>query len=149
MAWVWKGFGLEFYKQSLILQKKKKKKKKKRKKKRKKRETLGAFVLLRLFYSNYWVYGISLGLPIFIGSMLINKGLPRRLSGYRTYLQGRCGSNPGVRKIPQRRAWQPPPVFLSGKAHGERSLAGYSPWGRKGLDTLKLLSTHTCSLMLF
>ena len=30
-----------------------------------------------------------------------------------------------VRKIPWRRAWQPPPVFLPGKCHGERSLAGY------------------------
>ena len=23
------------------------------------------------------------------------------------------------------------PVFLSGKSHGQRSLAGYSPWGGK------------------
>ena len=29
--------------------------------------------------------------------------------------------------IPQRRAWQPTPVFLPGKAHAQRSLAGYSP----------------------
>ena len=27
------------------------------------------------------------------------------------------------------RKWQPAPVFLSGKFHGQRSLAGYSPWG--------------------
>ena len=25
--------------------------------------------------------------------------------------------------------WQPTPVFLPGKAHGKRSLVGYSPWG--------------------
>ena len=31
----------------------------------------------------------------------------------------------------QRRKWQPTPVFLSEKSHGQRSLAGYSPWGRK------------------
>ena len=30
-----------------------------------------------------------------------------------------------------RRKWQPTPVFLSGKSHGQRSLAGYSPWGRR------------------
>ena len=36
-----------------------------------------------------------------------------------------------VKKIPWRRKWQPTPVFLPGKSHGERSLAGYSPWGRK------------------
>ena len=30
----------------------------------------------------------------------------------------------GVRKIPWRRKWQPTPVFLPGKSHGKRSLAG-------------------------
>ena len=34
-----------------------------------------------------------------------------------------------------RRKWQPTPVFLPGKSHGQRSLAGYSPWGRKESDT--------------
>ena len=28
------------------------------------------------------------------------------------------------------RIWQPTPVFFSGKCHRQRSLAGYSPWGR-------------------
>ena len=32
---------------------------------------------------------------------------------------------------PWRRKWQPTPVFLPGKSHGHRSLAGYSPWGHK------------------
>ena len=32
---------------------------------------------------------------------------------------------------PWRRKWQPTPVFLPGKPHGQRSLAGYSPWGYK------------------
>ena len=34
-----------------------------------------------------------------------------------------------VRKMPWRRKWQPTPVFLPGKSHGQRNLAGYSPWG--------------------
>ena len=38
---------------------------------------------------------------------------------------------PWVEKIPWRRKWQPIPVFLLGKFHGQRSLAGYSPWGHK------------------
>ena len=42
--------------------------------------------------------------------------------------------NPWVRKIPWRRKWQPTPVFLPEKSHGQRSLAGYSPWGHKELD---------------
>ena len=37
-------------------------------------------------------------------------------------------------KIPWRRAWQPPPVFLPGESHGHRSLVGYSPWGCKESD---------------
>ena len=43
----------------------------------------------------------------------------------------RCGFNPWIRKIPQRRKWQPAPVFLPGKFPGQRSLAGYSPWSLK------------------
>ena len=43
----------------------------------------------------------------------------------------RRGFNPWVRKIPWRRKWQPTPVFLLGKSHGQRSLVGYSPWGQK------------------
>ena len=27
--------------------------------------------------------------------------------------------------------WPPTPVFLPGEFHGQRSLEGYSPWGRK------------------
>ena len=39
------------------------------------------------------------------------------------------------------------PVFLPGESHGQRSLAGYSPWGHKETDTTEQLSvykhTHT------
>ena len=48
-----------------------------------------------------------------------------------------------VRKIPWRRGWQPTPVLLSGESHGQRSLAGYSPGGRKESDTTESLS-HKC-----
>ena len=41
------------------------------------------------------------------------------------------GFDPCVGKIPWNRKWQPNPLFLPGKFHGQRSLAGYSPWGRK------------------
>jgi len=39
-----------------------------------------------------------------------------------------------MRKIPWRRAWQPTPVFLPRESLGQRSLAGYSAWGRKEPD---------------
>ena len=48
----------------------------------------------------------------------------------------RCGFNPWVGKIPWRRKWQPTPVFLPGKVHGQRSLVGCSPWGGKELDII-------------
>ena len=43
----------------------------------------------------------------------------------------RHGLDPWVKKIPWRRKWKSTPVFLPGKSHGQRSLAGYSPWGHK------------------
>ena len=45
----------------------------------------------------------------------------------------RCGFDPWVGKILQRRKWQPTPVFLLGESHGQGSLVGYSPWGHKKL----------------
>ena len=49
-------------------------------------------------------------------------------------------SDPWVRKIPWRRAWQPTPVFLPGEFHGQRSLECYGPWGRKESDTTEQLT---------
>ena len=51
----------------------------------------------------------------------------------------RFGFNPWVRTIPWRRKWQPAPVFLPGKFHGQRNLVGYRPWGHKELD----MTEHT------
>ena len=42
-----------------------------------------------------------------------------------------------------RGVWQPTPVFLPGESHGHRSLAGYSPQGRKESDTTEA-TEHTC-----
>ena len=47
---------------------------------------------------------------------------------------GDPGSIPGL-GIPWRRKWQPTPVFLPGEFNGQRSLAGYGPWGHKELNT--------------
>jgi len=44
------------------------------------------------------------------------------------------GLIPGLGRFPWRREWQPTPVFLSGEFHGQRSLVGNSPWGRKESD---------------
>ena len=47
---------------------------------------------------------------------------------------GDPGLIPGLGRFPWRRKWQPTPVFLPGESHGQRSLVGYSPRGRKELD---------------
>ena len=54
----------------------------------------------------------------------------------------RPGFNPQVWKIPFRRAWKPTSVFLIGEAHGQRSLAGYGPQGRKELEVTEV-TQHT------
>ena len=79
----------------------------------------------------------------------MGKGFKERwLSGWRICLQcrrhRRCEFNPWVGKIPWRRKWQPSPVFLLGKCYGQRSLAGYSPWGRtKSRTQLRRLNTRS------
>ena len=42
----------------------------------------------------------------------------------------------------QRRQWNPTPVFLPGKSHGQGSLVGCSPWGRWGSGTTERLHFH-------
>ena len=46
--------------------------------------------------------------------------------------------NTWLRKIPRRRKWQPTPVFLPEKSHGQRSLVGYRQEGRAELDTTEV-----------
>ena len=76
--------------------------------------------------------------------------LPRQLPGFPADASGKepacqcretlrcgfdpCGFDPWVRKIPCRRKWLPIPVFLPGESHGQRSLAGYNPWGHSQSD---------------
>ena len=50
-------------------------------------------------------------------------------------MQRKSGFDPCVEKIPWRRA-----VLLLGESHGQRSLAGYNPWGRKESDTTEGLT---------
>ena len=44
--------------------------------------------------------------------------------------------------VGRRRQWQPTPVLLPGKSHGQRSLVGCSPWGREESDTTERLHFH-------
>ena len=71
-------------------------------------------------------------------------GLPRWPSGKESTCQcRRRGFYPWVGKIPWRRKWQPTPVFLPGKSHGQRGLVGYSPWGHRVRHDQVTEHTHT------
>jgi len=54
---------------------------------------------------------------------------------------GDVGWIPGSGRSPRGGNGKPTPVFLPGESHGQRSLLGYSPWGRKESDMTK--HTHT------
>jgi len=57
-------------------------------------------------------------------------GLPWRLGSKEFACQGRrCRFSPWVGKILWRRKWQPTPVFLSGKSHGQKNPGGLQSMG--------------------
>ena len=69
-------------------------------------------------------------LVLFIGTFM--QGLPWWVNDKEPACQcRRPGFNSWVGRIPWRRKWQPTPVFLTGKLHGQRNLVGYSPWGHR------------------
>ena len=61
-----------------------------------------------------------------IGHVMAFQGASRQTS---------CLPMQETQEITWKRKWQPTPVFLPGKFHGERSLVGYSPRGYKESDT--------------
>ena len=77
---------------------------------------------------------ISLCLPLSRAPqvVLVVKNLPANAEDIKD------ASYPWVEKFPWRRAWQPTKVFLPGESHGQRSLGGYSPRGRKELDVTEM-----------
>ena len=71
----------------------------------------------------------------------MHQELPWWLSGKESVCQSRkLGFDHWVRKIPQRRAWQPTPVFLPGESHGQKGLVGYSPEGYKEWDVTEAVT---------
>ena len=64
----------------------------------------------------------------------VSEGFPGGLVVKNLAASARLGFGPWAGKIPWRRKQQTTPVFLRGKSHEQKSLTGYSPWGRKELD---------------
>ena len=91
-----------------------------------------------IYITKYVLYKFEQSLSLHDGYYILYHGLPRRHNGKEsTWQNRRCkrhGFRPCVSKIPWK--WQPTPAFLPGKCHGQRSLAGFSAWGYKELDTM-------------
>ena len=49
--------------------------------------------------------------------------------------------------FPWWKIWQPIPVFLPGKSHGQRNLVGYSSWGCKELDMTEHARTRSWAIL--
>ena len=70
------------------------------------------------------------------GEYGIKMGTPRWLNGKESTCQSLSQEDPLEKEMVTHS------VFLPGESHGQRSLAGYSPWGCKELDTTEQLITH-------
>ena len=80
-------------------------------------------------------------------------GLPRCHSGKDSTCQcrrhrrhRRQGLDPWLGKILCSRKWQPTPVFVPGKSHGQRILKDYGPWGHKELNMRLTEHAHNIPL---
>ena len=106
--------------------------------------TIQAWVMCSFIYftqKSNLVISPSLSL-LFFPSPVRPGRLPSWLRWQRICLQCRRPRlEPWVENIPWRREWLPTPVFLLGEFHGQRSLAGYSPWRRReSSDTTERLT---------
>ena len=111
-----------------------------------------SFCLKRGFHEAFFHEALLVIYPLFFSQNIFIlhsgfKGLSKWLSGKESACQcrrcRRLGFNPCVRKISWSSKWQPTPVFLPGTFQGQRSLVGYSPYGRRESDMTEQLHTHT------
>ena len=89
----------------------------------------------RSWEKEYATHSSIPGLPWWLRWQIIHLSDSKESACNATRVQALGWENSG------RRAWQPTPVFLSGDPHGQKNLAGYSPWGCKELDMTERLST--------
>ena len=83
-------------------------------------------------------------------SSMYGRDFPENVSGKESTCQcwncKSCEFDPWVEKIPWNRKWEPTPMFLPEESHGQRSLAGYGPWGHKESDTTEHKCTHAACM---
>ena len=108
--------------------------------------SLGGFIKTQFVHLIFWI-SVSLGMSWSQGTCLfkrfpdnaynhilrtihVDSGLSRWFNGKDPAWRG-CGFDPWVGKIPWRSKWLSIPIFLPGKSHGQRTLAGYNRWSHR------------------
>ena len=100
-----------------------------------------------LYTLSYVILSTNLYIRWIWNSLIYNVArLPQWLSGKECRSCRKHRINPWVKKILWRRKWQPIPIFLPEKSHGQRSLVGCSPWGHKESD-MNEATKHEYSIM--
>ena len=92
----------------------------------------------RAFHFLFYVAGASL-CPISLSAVPIFMIRCQSTYTERTWVGVRGGTE---MLVGSRRKWQPTPVLMPGKSHGQRSLVGYSPWACKESDMTERLHFH-------
>ena len=101
---------------------------------------------LALNSTSHYLY--LLNTRYYLTLLFINKQQQQK-NNYQSVVNQRplqLGGNQPLPQLNLGRKWQSTPVLLPGKSHGQRSLVGYSLWGRKELNTTEQL--HFTSLQL-
>ena len=91
------------------------------------------YIMLKGIFSIYFFFHL-------FGQCMQNSSLCSSVSKDSACSAGDLRFDPWVRKIPWRRKWQPTPVSLPGKSHGQGGLVGGGLWGCKWSCTTEWLT---------
>ena len=91
---------------------------------------------------NTFIVKIIIDMHVLIGLPRLHSGKKKKKKAWQCRRCKICEFNPLVKKIFI-------PVFIPGKVHRQRNLAGYSPWGCKESDTIEHRQTYTLILLCY
>ena len=101
-------------------------------------------LVLRIKWPSIGVSASASVLPVNIQDMVLIPPTPCDSGGKESACNvGELGLIPGLGRSLWRREWLPTPALLPGEFHGQKRLAGYSPWGHEESDTTEQLTLNT------